>query len=130
MLGLKIDSNKNLLFVTLSGITTDSDIVTGIGKAGELLPQLKDNFSIIMDLSKYKEASTEQGALFNKIIRSINDKKKINLVVRIVGQSKSAILNLCKMDRLFNLTNVKYVPSIEDAEKLLNGETHRHKDCL
>ncbi len=129
MLDLKIDSNKNLLFVTLSGVTADNDIVIGIGKVGELLPQLKDNFSIIMDLSEYKEASAEQGALFNKIIKSIDDKRKINLVVRIVGESKRAILNLCKMDRLFNLTNVKYVPSIEDAEKLLNGETHRHKDC-
>lgn len=126
---LNVETNKNLLFVNISGITTDKDIIAGVGKAGELLPQLKENFSIIMDLSEYVETSTEQGALFNKIIKSMNEKLKVNMVIRIVGDSKSLIQNLCKMDKLFNMDNVKYVPTMGDAIKFLDGVNYQQKEC-
>ncbi len=126
---LNIDTNKNLLFVSISGAASENDIITGVGKAGELLSQLKENFSIIMNLSEFVETSTEQGALFNKIIKSIDDKIKINLVIRIVGESKSLIQNLCKMDKLFNMDNVRYVPTMEDAIKLIDGIEYPQEDC-
>ncbi len=126
---LNIDTNKNLLFVSISGAASENDIITGVGKAGELLSQLKENFSIIMNLSEFVETSTEQGALFNKIIKSIDDKIKINLVIRIVGESKSLIQNLCKMDKLFNMNNVRYEPTMEDAIKLIDGIEYPQEDC-
>ena len=124
-----IDTNKNLLFVSISGAASDNDIIAGVGKAGELLPQLKENFSIIMNLAEYQYTSAEQGALFNKIIKSIDDKIKINMVIRIIGDSKLLIQNLCKMDKLFNMDNVKYVPTMEDALKLIDGVEYPQEDC-
>ena len=126
---LNIDTKKNLLFVSISGVATNNDIIAGVEKAGELLPQLKENFTIIMNLAEYKYTSAEQGALFNKIIKSIDDKVKVKMVVRIIGKSKSLIQNLCKMDKLFNMDNVRYVPTMEDAIKLIDGVKYPQEDC-
>ena len=122
MLVLNIDSNKNILFVNFLGTVSEKDIVDGISKAGILLKELKDNFILIMNLTEFIPSSAEQCAIFNKIIKSINDKIKINLIIRIVGESKSLIQNLCKMDKLFNFDNVKYVPTLEDAERLIDTQ--------
>jgi hypothetical protein len=122
MLVLNIDSNKNILFVNFLGTVSEKDIVDGISKAGILLKELKDNFILIMNLTEFIPSSAEQCAIFNKIIKSINDKIKINLIIRIVGESKSLIQNLCKMDKLFNFNNVKYVPTLEDAERLIDTQ--------
>jgi len=122
MLVLNIDSNKNILFVNFLGTVSEKDIVDGISKAGILLKELKDNFILIMNLTEFIPSSAEQCAIFNKIIKSINDKIKINLNIRIVGESKSLIQNLCKMDKLFNFNNVKYVPTLEDAERLIDTQ--------
>ncbi len=118
---LNIDKKKNLLFVSISGIATDNDIISGVGKVGELLPELKENFSVIMNLTEFIETSTEQGAMLNKITKSVNEKIKINMIVRVMGNSKTLTQNLCKMDKLFNMDNVKYVPTMEDAIKLIDG---------
>lgn len=118
---LNIDKKKNLLFVSISGIATDNDIVSGVGKVGELLPELKENFSVIMNLTEFIETSTEQGAMLNKITKSVNEKIKINMIIRVVGSSKTLTQNLIKMDKLFNMDNVKYVPTMEDAIKLIDG---------
>ncbi len=129
MIKLSVDSDKNVLLVTLLGTSSDKDIVNGVGEAGTLLHELKENLNIIMDLSKFRESSTEQGALFNKIIKTINDKVKIHSVIRVIGESKSIIVNLCKMDKLFNLNNVKYVPTLEDAYNFIDGTDFNQKEC-
>ncbi|MDA3861338.1 MAG: hypothetical protein PF445_08930 [Melioribacteraceae bacterium] len=126
---LNIDTNKNLLFVSIIGTVSNNDLIAGVGKAGELLPQLKEDLSIIMNLTEFKQTSTDQIALFNKIIKSIDDKIKINLVIRIMGESKSLIPNFCKMDKLFKMDNVRYVPTMEDAIKLIDGEDCAIEAC-
>lgn len=129
MLELSIDIGKNLFIVVFIGISTDEDIIAGVKKAGTLLPQLKSNLTLIMDLSNHKESSAEQGAMFNKIIKSINDKIKIKTVVRIVGESKTILQNLCKMDKLFKMDYVKYVPTMEDALKFIEGVDYKEEEC-
>jgi hypothetical protein len=121
MIELNIDITKNILFVNLKGVISDKDIDSGIRTAGTLLPKLQENYSLIMDLSEYKESSIEQAALFNKIIKNMNAKVKIKKVIRIVRDSKSLIQNFCKMDKLFKMNNVMYVFTMEEAMKFNDG---------
>ncbi len=121
MLELKIKTKNNLLIVGMSGEISDSDIANGIATAGQLLPQLKENYSMIMEMSGYQSSSGEQKALFNKIIKSMNEKVKVGQIIRIIGNSTTTLESLCKMDKLFKFDNVRYVPSMEDAMKLAEG---------
>ncbi len=121
MLELKIKTKNNLLIVGMSGEISDSDVANGIANAGQLLPQLKKNYSMIMEMSGYQSSSGEQKALFNKIIKSMNEKVKVGQIIRIIGNSTTTLESLCKMDKLFKFDNVRYVPSMEDAMKLAEG---------
>ncbi len=121
MLELKIETENNLLIVGMSGEISDSDVANGIVNAGQLLPQLKKNYSMIMEMSGYQSSSGEQKALFNKIIKSMNEKVKVGQIIRIIGNSTTTLESLCKMDKLFKFDNVRYVPSMEDAMKLAEG---------
>lgn len=121
MIELNIDITKNILLVNLKGVISDKDIDSGIRTAGAFLPKLQENYSLIMDLSEYKESSIDQAALFNKIIKNMNAKVKINKVIRVVRESKSLIQNFRKMDKLFKMNNVMYVFTMEDAMKFNDG---------
>jgi len=121
MIKLKIKVEVNTLIVIINGEISDSDISNGIASVGQLLPQLKVNYSMIMEMSNYKSSFGEQKALFNKIIKSMNEKIQVGQIIRIVGNSKSTLESLCKMDKLFKFDNVRYVSTIDDAMKLVKG---------
>ena len=131
MIELKIELEANLLFVFMKGDISDTDIANGIASAGQLLSQLKENYSMIMDMTTYISTSGEQKALFNKIIKSMNVKVAVGQVIRIIGDSKVALESLCKMDKLFKFENIRYVPTMEDAIKLAKGiEDFKESKCV
>lgn len=120
MIEFRIDKEKNLLLVTITSGMSKEDIAAGIASMGPLVEQLKDNFSIITDLSEYKSESMEEIALLNKVNLSMQQKVVVGKVVRIVGQSKTNLLNFSKMDKIFRMKNIKYVSSFEDAINWIN----------
>ena len=131
MIELKIETENNLLFVFIKGEVSDTDIANGIASAGQLLPQLKENYSMIMEMSTYKSTSGEQKALFNKIIKSMNEKLTVGQVIRVIGNSTASLESLCKMDKLFKFDNVRYVPSMDDAMKLVKGSWEfKERKCV
>ena len=121
MIELKIELEANLLFVFIKGDISDTDIANGIASAGQLLPQLEENYSMIMEMTTYKSNSGEQKALFNKIIKSMNEKIAVGQIIRVIGNSTTILESLCKMDKLFKFDNIRYVPTMEDAIKLAKG---------
>ncbi len=131
MIELKIELEANLLFVFIKGDISDANIANGIASAGQLLQQLKENYSMIMEMTTYKSVSGEQKALFNKIIKSMNEKVAVGQVIRIIGNSKATLESLCKMDKLFKFDNIRYVPTMEDAIKLAKGvEDFKESKCV
>ncbi|MBU0476082.1 MAG: hypothetical protein KKF62_18195 [Bacteroidetes bacterium] len=121
MIECKIDIENNLLLVFITSGMTKEDIANSIASVGPLVVQLKENFSIITDLSEYVSESLEQIAILNKVNLSIKQKVKVGKVVRIIGQSKTNLLNFSKMDKIFKMREIKYVASFKDAIKWLNS---------
>jgi hypothetical protein len=130
MIEIKINKEQNFLLVEIVEIISNTDISTGVVNAGHLLPELKENYTLITDISKFKQTSPDQGALFNKIVKSMDEKLKIGLIIRVVGDSKTNIEHFCKMDKLFKFDNVRYVPTIKDAMGLIeSGDIITGKPC-
>ncbi len=131
MIELKIKAEENTLIVIINGEISDGDVANGIASVGQLLPQLRENYSMIMEMSNYKSSFGEQKALFNKIIKSMNEKIQVGQIIRIIGNSKATLESLCKMDKLFKFENIRYVPTMEDAIKLAKGiEDFKESKCV
>ncbi|MDR3625615.1 MAG: hypothetical protein P4L45_02215 [Ignavibacteriaceae bacterium] len=119
MFKVKTDIEKNRLIVTLIGLMPVSDAK----KTEELIlkgiEELQPGFDFITDFSRLIRGEEEDVKILQELMLLITA-KKVNRVVRVVGTSKTGLLQFANNSLKIESYKLKYVPTIEDAESFLD----------
>ena len=120
MYKVTINEAKNRLYITLVdeiSYSEGQEIYSSILRA---LNKLKPRFDVVTDLRKYKCGSKKAYSIIGNIMEHLN-KRSIRQAVRVIGNSKTALLDFASNSPQIDGYNVTYVPNMEDAEKLLEN---------
>lgn len=109
---------KNRLIITLVGFVSEAEAVSIEKSLIQEIGKLSPNFDIITDISNFRLGLEEAGLVLREIIKYLKG-HKVNRVVRVVGSSQSGVIQFANYTRSIESYNVKYVPTLEEAEKLL-----------
>lgn len=122
---VKIDIQDNRLYLTLSGVISIPEAMKVRDEIFKGVESLKPGFDVINDLSKYIHAD-ESGAVYLQDVTRFFIDKKVNRIVRVVGQSKTGLMQFAKYSQLVETINIKYLPTMEEAEAFLAAPTEEN----
>jgi hypothetical protein len=116
---IKADIEKNRLLITLIGTLSLEEaekVKKLIFKEAE---SLQPDFDVINDISKFIRGADEAGQVLKEIM-AILISKKVNRIVRVVGTSKTGLLQFANYSIQADSYKISYVPTLEQAEKILD----------
>ena len=121
MFKIKKDIKKNRLYITLSGIFPISEAK----KAKEIIikeiDELQSNFDVINDISQFIRGQDEAGKILQDIMLLLID-RKVNMIIRVIGESKTGLLQFANYSLQIETYKLKYLPTLEEAEKFLDAK--------
>ena len=112
------DIKKNRLYITLQGFISNSEARNVKSEVIEEIEGLLPGFDVINDLSKLVNAEERSAPVLSEVT-SYMLSKKVNRIVRVVGQSKTGLMLFAKFSPENDSLNIKYVPTLKEAEELL-----------
>lgn len=118
MIKFEADTEKNRLYITLSGKVDEKEAEDSMLFVVKEVHKLKPGFDVITDFSGLESADNNT----RKALRGAMDYLSLHgvgRVVRIVGGAKAMLLKFADFTRGFKGYKVMYVPTMEDAEKKL-----------
>ena len=119
MYEIKLDKTANRLSIILSGSIGKLEGEKCAAEIVGAVNQLKRGFDVITDISHYKTADKKSEEFFKGTLKFMKIRGVRN-VVRVVGGSKEALVKFAQVTKQVENYHVKYVPTMEEAEKLLD----------
>jgi hypothetical protein len=120
MININPDSEKNTIYVKINGVLNADEINDKVTEFAKVCQQMQSNFSIVNDLSEFKSNDIIQIDVMSQLHKKLQAAFKIRKVIRVIGSSKLLLIKLLKADEKYQLTGIQYVPTMEEAKKLLN----------
>ena len=124
MVTFRADKEENILFVNIIGLTPKEKMAEGMAEFSSKCSELRENFTIINDLSLYKIHSEHDFELMCKLTKTIHEKFSIGKIIRIVGDNKENMKKLLLMDKALGLKNVYYASNRKAALETIYKFTH------
>jgi hypothetical protein len=124
MFKIRKDVRKNRLYITLSGIFPLSDAKNAKDEIIKEINELKPNFDVINDISEFIRGQDEAGKILQDIMLLLID-KKVNRVARVVGTSKTGLIQFANYSLKIESYKLKYLPTLREAEKFLDSKEDR-----
>lgn len=118
MISFDLDKARNRIFINMSENISVDEAGMNIKKFVDLCKELEDGFSIINDISKLDMVSDAELVTLTKVHIKMCELFKVGSVIRIVGESKSLLMQLSQIDKKFDLKNIYYVPTMKEAVAL------------
>lgn len=119
MIKITADKAKNRLHISMIGVVTFEEAQKSKLTIEASIASLKNGFDVINDLSKFIRGDDTAGNVLKEIIILLIQ-KRVNRVVRVVGTSKSGLLQLANNSLQIEQYKISYVPTLSDAELLLS----------
>lgn len=119
MIKITADKAKNRLHISMIGVVTFEEAQKSKITVESSIASLKTGFDVINDLSKFIRGDETAGNVLKEIIILLIQ-KGVNRVVRVVGTSKSGLLQLVNNSLQIEQYKISYVPTLSDAELLLS----------
>jgi MFS superfamily sulfate permease-like transporter len=114
-----IDIENNILNVKIAGILTGETAKELNESIKHDISKLKPGYHIITDLTNFRIANDEAIVIIRELLESLSH-NNVGRVIRVVGNSKNAIIQSAGVTKGIDNYNVEYVPTIQDAYKTLN----------
>ena len=121
MYKIKRDEVKNRLYITLTGVLSLEEAKKARQAIEIESESLKPNFDLINDISKFIHGDEEAGKVLQSIMIFLIQ-KKVNYVIRVVGTSKTGLMQFANNSLPIDSYKLKYVPTLEEAETLLSAK--------
>jgi hypothetical protein len=119
MYHIKVDETKNRLYISINGTLPMEEAQKAKRKIEFSITQLKPGFDVINDISKLIRADDIAGSVLKEIMILLIQ-KGVRRVIRVVGTSKIGLIQFANNSLQIEQYKLSYVPSLEEAEKLLN----------
>lgn len=121
MYKVKTDPEKNRLLLTLTGLVTLEEALAIKEVIAKEVPKLTPDFDVINDISNFRLGQEQAGRIMMEIIKFCIA-HKVGRVIRVVGASQSALIQFANFTGKIDSYNVRYVPTLRDAETMLEKE--------
>jgi len=122
MITFNLDEPKNQIIIKMSGNISIDDASRNLNDIANLCRKLSDNFTIVNDISELSIDSEAELVTLNKVNRKMFELFKVGKVIRVVGNSRPILMQLSKIDKKFNLKDIYYVPTMNEALALAGKE--------
>ncbi len=119
MYKIGVDKSKNRLYITIGGILSVEEAQKVKKSIEDSIPTLNKGFDVINDISKFIRGDDAAGIILKEIIILLL-KSGVNNVVRVVGTSKTGLIQFATHTLPVDQYKISYVPSLEEAEKILS----------
>jgi hypothetical protein len=119
MIKITTDAAKNRLYITMIGILTIEEAQKSKLAIESSVASLKTGFDVINDLSRFIRGDDAAGNVLKEIIIMLIQ-KGVNRVVRVVGTSKTGLLQFANNSLQIEQYKISYVPTHAEAELLLS----------
>ena len=120
MYKIKKDVDKNRLYIILSGIFPISDAKNAKALIMKEIDELQPHFDVVNDISQFIRGQEEAGKILQDIMLLLID-KKVNRIVRVIGESKTGLIQFANYSLQIESYKLKYLPTIAEAEKYLDS---------
>ena len=114
MYKIEIDADKNRMYVTLGAITTGEGKLF-IDEIKKRLPELKNNFSVVSDISGFSLQDPAEAVWADKILKELAD-AGMERAVRVTGHDVKYRESKEKYGYTIGLAR-----TVEDADKILDA---------
>lgn len=115
---IRKDINNNRLYLTLSGVISFSEANEVREKVIKEIEGLTPGFDIINNLSKFIQGDERAAPILQSVLKYCTD-KKVNRIVRVVGTSKTGLMQFAKYASPDDTVNIHYFPTMKEAEDFL-----------
>jgi hypothetical protein len=120
MYDIAVNKEKNRLVVILRGTIGKIESEKIAREMVVACNQLKRGFDVINDISAYETADKKSEDVFKNMVEFLKIRGVKN-VVRVVGGSKMALMKFADITKKVANYTVRYVPTMEEAEKVLES---------
>jgi len=122
MISIKAAPETNRLNIRIIGVVDKVESQLAAKNIVQEVNKLKENFDVINDISRLKRG--DMGSILAlKGMMDFLKSRKVGRVVRVVGASKSGLMQFAQATMNFVGYKAKYVPTVADAEKFLDEKT-------
>ena len=118
MYKIKKDIVRNRLYISITGVLSLEEAKKARHSIEVEVEFLKPNFDLINDISKFIHGDEEAGKVLQGIMIFLIQ-KKVNYVIRVVGTSKTGLMQFANNSLPIDSYKLKYVPTMEEAETFL-----------
>ena len=115
---IKLDTSLNRLIIILEGYFNKHAGEQCISEIVSAVNQLKPGFDIITDISEFRGSKKECDDFFWSAFTFMKIKSARH-IIRVIGSSKQALIKFAAETKLIDNYQVRYVPTLKDAEELL-----------
>lgn len=117
MIVINVDSAKNSILIKMAGAISQEESNKTIVKLFELAPKMKKDFYVINDLSGLESLSKEQSNTLAKVHEKLISTYPVKKIIRVIGRSRTVLLQLSVADKKIGLQKITYVPTMQEAIK-------------
>lgn len=118
---VKANIEKNRLIILLGGFITEEEAAAIKREIIVESALLNTGFDIITDITLFRLGLAGSERVFKDILKIIEE-KKVNRIVRVVGSAQAGMVQFANHTGDNTQFKVKYVPTMEDAEKELEAK--------
>lgn len=118
---IKVTANtaQNRLNITMIGTLSVEEAQKSKLTIEATISTLKPGFDVINDISRFIRGDDAAGNVLKEIIILLIQ-NRVNRVVRVVGTSKSGLIQFANNTLQIEQYKISYVPTLEEAELLLS----------
>jgi len=117
---LRVDKERNRLYVVLEGFIDTEEMKKNSDETIEVIKQLKPGYAVITDISKFK-TTTPEGSKEIERVQANFKATGVGRGVRVVGESAIASIQLSRTGKHAGYES-NNVATLADAEKLLDAK--------
>lgn len=119
MIKVTADTAQNRLNITMIGTLSVEEAQKSKLTIESTIATLKPGFDVINDISRFIRGDDAAGNVLKEIIILLIQ-NRVNRVVRVVGTSKSGLIQFANNTLQIDQYKISYVPTLEEAELLLS----------
>lgn len=119
---VRCDIKRNRLNVILGGIIKLDEAEIVKQEIFEAVDKLEPGFDVLNDLSKFIHGDDSAGSILQDVTKFLSDKKAAR-IIRVVGQSKTGLMQFARYSQADDSIEIKYVPTMAEAESILHNSS-------
>ncbi len=115
MVSISSDKSSSRITIKVVGATSPVEMKNSLEIFQKSCLQLKQPINVITDLTLVQPGSEDEFHTLCKISKKLSEIFDFDKVIRVVGNSRDTLVTLSRLDKIYNLKGIQYVPTMREA---------------